>query len=120
MSIGTIRITDFHASRPLQGLLSMSPHMDLLKAALDETLARVERMWGKDRPIHVCAPLPGDLDGFAMAAWLQGPERDPEDHGTHLIVVWFAKQISEDPLRSALARVDKVSSWDALSKGFQY
>ena len=115
-----IRITDFHASRPLQGLLMAPEQFDPLKAALDEALARVERMWGKDRPIHVCAPTPDDLDGYAMAAWLQGPERDPEDHGSHLIVVWFSKQIPEDPLRSALARVDKVSSWDALSKGFQY
>lgn len=115
-----IRITDFHASRPLQGLLCIPEDADLLDMALKETLGRVERMWGKDRPSHVCAPVPGDLDGYAMAAWLLGPERDPEDHGTHLIVVWFAKQIPENPLGSAMARIHHFGGWDALSKGFQY
>jgi hypothetical protein len=114
-----IEITDFHVSRPLQDLLIVPKDWDPVESALREAKSQVEKMWGAGRPTLVVPPRE-KYPGYVMHAWLRGPEKDPDMHGSHLIVTWFAERIPEDPLKSALARVEQAGGWDALAKDFEY
>ncbi len=114
-----IRITDFHVAESLSGLLLYPMNFDVMAFALNAAEERVKKMWGEPRPVLVCPPQ-GGLPKRVCHAWLSGPERDPADHGTHLIVTWFCDEIPEDPLKSALHRVAERGGWKALSEGFEY
>ena len=99
--------------------MSYDKDFDLVGFATGQAAARVENMWGKGRPSLVVPPDPKKMR-YTVSAWMVGPERAEEDHGTQLIVTWFAEEIPENFLWSARARIDQAGGWDKLSEGFQY
>lgn len=83
-------------------------------------------MWG-DRAVHIIEPEikiipekhhfgPYDvLPEWTHIVWAHGPEKDPENHGSELVIVWFTK----DPIAKADDIVNQID-WATHAEDFQY
>jgi hypothetical protein len=86
--------------------------------------ADLDRFWGKERPVLVEEPERGKDEPFPrrrMMAWLvtnEAPAATPDDHGSHLFVVWWAERDPDNPLMAALEIVHRRGGWEKLSRGF--
>lgn len=108
-----------HVSETFGGLYTVDKNFDAHAFAVSSANARLERMWGKDRP-HMLCDFEGEPPKYTVSVWMVGPEKDPEDHGTHLFVTWFVDHIPEDPLWSALIRINQRGGWEKNAVGFEY
>lgn len=82
----------------------------------------VDTNWGTGRPTLMCAPPKDRPLSRVISIWLVGPPLEGYEKwcGNHLIITWFVDEIPEDPLKSAMIRVNQHGGWAALSRGFDY
>jgi len=116
-------IDHLYSYRTYSGSLEGYPELDDM---YDSIKKKIKKMWG-DRAIHIVEPeiriIPKDhhfgpynvLPKWTHIAWAHGPEKDPENHGSELVVVWF----TEEPLTNINSILDKVD-WDKYAEDFQY
>jgi hypothetical protein len=89
---------------------------------------QIEKLWGS-REIHFIPPATKTiqmnmawhieqkemLPRWTHIIWATGPEQDPENHGSELVIVWF----TDTPIFNANDIVESVD-WKNLAKDFQY
>lgn len=112
-----IRITDAHVAETLGGVYMTPRDFDAHAFAIANTTKRMEKMWGEGRP-HMLCDFEGKVPRYAISVWMVGPYDGPTYDGTHLFVTWFADEIPEDFLRSAMARIDQRGGWSKNAVGF--
>lgn len=81
-------ITDLRIFRTYGGCYEGLPERPIVIQTIGKT---IERMWGS-RPtyFHVDENSGERLPKWAWVGWVEGPAIDPNDDGTHLVVVWFS------------------------------
>jgi hypothetical protein len=117
LTLDGVNVTlDAYCVRPtFQG----SPNVtDVIQCAKREA----NRVWGGFRPILVVEPALEDgkqAPTRCMMAWLVASEhQDPDDDGTHLIVIWFDDDDPTDPLIMALKHVHEAGGWREHARGW--
>jgi len=121
-----IEVVHFSAYKTFDGLCSVDSDFNPAEWALNHAIANVERLWGKNRPIHFVVPTDESLkNGYTLSAWLHGPARNTDEDATHLIVVWFARELPSDILGEVMRVVawghrDQEHGWESLARGFDY
>ncbi len=116
-------IDHFYSYRTYSGCLEGYPPLDSVYNSIRN---RIKKLWG-DRPVHIIEPEikiipkqhhfgPYDvLPQWTHIVWAHGPEKDPENHGSHLVIVWFTNE--------AIVMVDDILDqvdWQAHAEDFQY
>ncbi len=116
-------IDHYYSYRTYSGCLEGYPPLDL---AYKSIRSQVKKLWG-DRPVHIIEPeikvIPKNghfgphnvLPSWTHIVWANGPEKDPENHGSQLVVVWF----SNEPIAKAENVLEQVD-WAAHAEDFQY
>jgi hypothetical protein len=97
-----------------------------LQVMLDLVNRRIEKSWGQDRPTHIIPYVVATTIGFRgetkerLPTWCHcywfnsyTPIKDPSEHGSHLIVVYFSEQSSVDP-----DEVLKLVDWNKYAEDF--
>lgn len=100
-----IRLTDFHCTRSYgEWMMGRPPPESLIHRAQ----ARIEPMWGTDRPILVLPPKRTPVGvpprtwervpEWCMSAWLESDRigEDANNDFSHLIVIWWGDAPSLD------------------------
>lgn len=115
-------IDSFYSYRTYAGNLEGAPAIEVMYRAIEHN---VEKMWG-DRSLHIIKPvirkIKGRLQEYEMLpswthiAWVKGPEMDPENHGSELVVVWFSDESCFNGYDDIISKVE----WEKYAKDFSY
>ncbi len=116
-------IDHYYSYRTYSGCLEGYPEPESVYSSIKK---EVKKLWG-DRTIHIVEPelkiIPKShhfgpysvLPSWTHIAWVNGPAKDRENDGSHLVVVWF----TQEPLFNAQESIDKID-WDKYAEDFQY
>ena len=117
-------ISHFYSYRTYSGCLEGVPP---LESTYNSIRNQAKKLWGMAIPIYIMEPIiqvipkkhhfgPYEmLPAWTHMVWADGSAKDSENHGSHLVIVWF----SEEPIVSVSDIVDKVD-WAAHAEDFQY
>lgn len=118
-----LEIDSFHVTKSYGGILEGVPKpQDVIFTAR----AQLARMWGAGRP---CLLVPPELHKQGVhefvpqrvcMAWVSGPEKDRENHGAHLFVIWFVEHIPTNILEDVKRIIDVAGGWHKNSEDFCY
>ena len=96
-----IKLDSFYIQDTASGLYQGTMTVDMAVATAKR---RVKDIWGDNRPILVVRPEA--IHVRMCMAWLCGPEKDKNDDGTHLFVIWFQDDDPVDIINAALKHVE--------------
>lgn len=71
-------------------------------------------LWGTRATFIIDPPNQKHLPGWTHMVWANGPEKDPENHGSELVVIWWSE--FEPDTKRVLDAVD----WEKHAEDFQY
>ena len=111
------------------GLYEGVPSKEMNDSIVERSITEVEKAWGKNRATKIIdnrelfKPPFSDkerLGGTRIKLWLNGPEFDPEDHGTELVVIMFCEYNANIPMAQFLEKQLHNVDWKSESRGFCY
>ncbi len=118
-------IDHYYSYRTYSGCLEGVPSVESVYSGIK---LKAKAMWGV-RATHIIEPalkkiranMAHHIEEIEMLpewthiAWVNGPEKDPENHGSELVLIWF----SDDPSFNVNDIVESVD-WSAHAEDFQY
>ncbi len=107
-----ISIDASYSQRTYLGSLEGVPTSSVM---IESAKKQAKKMWGERATFVIEPTVKGKhLPRWVHMVWATGPEKDPENHGSELVVIWWS-EMSPDTNR-VLDAVD----WEKHAKDFQY
>src|ERR1700722_3769215 len=84
-----LHIDASYSSRTYLGVLTGRPSV---QHSIDQAKRQAKELWG-ERPTLVIDPtIKGKrLPEWVHMVWARGPEKDPDNHGSHLVIIWWSE-----------------------------
>ena len=121
-----VAVEAFYTDRTYAGLLLGSPNAKMNEKILNEIPARVERIWGKNRALHLIKPEIRHHEGAEILplainfVWLDSDPIQPDFDGSSLIVAFFSPNFFDQPLGTHIANKLQDIDWKALARDYHF
>lgn len=116
----------FYTDRTYAGLLLGSPNAKMNDNILNAIPARVERIWGKNRALHLIKPDIRHHEGTEILpltinfVWLESEPIQPDFDGSSLVVTFFSPDFFDQPLGTHIVNTLQNIDWKALAKDYHF
>lgn len=107
-----LHIDASYSQRTYLGSLEGAPPTQVM---IDHAKKQAKDMWGERATFVIDPPIKDKhLPGWVHMVWATGPEKDPENHGSELVVIWWSEMTPDTN------RVLDAVDWEKYAKDFQY
>jgi hypothetical protein len=101
-----------YSYRTYGGCLEGAPSVAVMMTAAKN---RAEELWGKRASLVIDPTIKGKmLPPWTHMIWAHGPEKDPDNHGSELVIIWWSE------MQPDTDRVLQAVDWEKHASDFQY
>lgn len=82
---------------------------------IDHAKKKAKELWGERATFVIEPTVKGKmLPTWTHMVWAHGPEKNPENHGSELVIIWWSEMSPDTD------RVLQAVDWEKHAKDFQY